>query len=324
MADLQDLLLRTSRTFALSIPRLPEPLRREVRIAYLLFRIADTFEDAAGWPLDLRLQALADFDRLLEEAERGPLPELLSEARRLAGDWTGEPPPSDHEGYLDLLASVPAVLEAHGELPSPARETIARYTSRTARGMAEFLERPAGDGRLQLSDLTELRRYCYVVAGIVGELLTELFLLEEPDLARVAGPIRERAAGFGEALQLVNILKDSSADAREGRSYVPRSLGRRPLFALARRDLEVAEEYVRLLQEGGASDGLLAFTALPVELAWRTLDRVESEGPGAKLTRPEVTEAVAALDARLGAGLPALTRTDEVEARSAPEGGRSR
>jgi farnesyl-diphosphate farnesyltransferase len=43
---LHDLLTKTSRTFALSIPELPEPTMREVTIAYLLFRIADTFEDA--------------------------------------------------------------------------------------------------------------------------------------------------------------------------------------------------------------------------------------------------------------------------------------
>ena len=41
-ALLEDLLVKTSRTFALSIPPLPEPLRSEVTIAYLLFRIADT------------------------------------------------------------------------------------------------------------------------------------------------------------------------------------------------------------------------------------------------------------------------------------------
>ena len=41
------MLTETSRTFALAIPLLPEPTRGDVTIAYLLFRIADTFEDAA-------------------------------------------------------------------------------------------------------------------------------------------------------------------------------------------------------------------------------------------------------------------------------------
>ena len=49
MIDVNDLLVKTSRTFALAIPLLPEPTRREVGLAYLLFRIADTFEDATAW-----------------------------------------------------------------------------------------------------------------------------------------------------------------------------------------------------------------------------------------------------------------------------------
>ena len=40
---LRPLLQKTSRTFALTIPLLPEPLQTDVVVAYLLFRIIDTF-----------------------------------------------------------------------------------------------------------------------------------------------------------------------------------------------------------------------------------------------------------------------------------------
>src|SRR4029077_7884562 len=62
MADLERLLIAPSRTFALAIPLLPEPTRLEVTLSYLLFRVADTFEDAASWPRSLRIEALARFD----------------------------------------------------------------------------------------------------------------------------------------------------------------------------------------------------------------------------------------------------------------------
>ena len=39
------ILPKVSRTFALTIPQLPQPLRRAVTNAYLLCRIADTIED---------------------------------------------------------------------------------------------------------------------------------------------------------------------------------------------------------------------------------------------------------------------------------------
>lgn len=311
MADLEDLLLRTSRTFALSIPRLPAPTRSEVTIAYLLFRIADTFEDAAGWPKERRSAALDDFADLLTRFEDPPasteeLQARRSLARDLATAWTAGEPPVGHTGYLDLLAACPEVLEAFADLAPGARRAIAAHTRRTALGMIDFVARHDGDGRLQLADLEDLRHYCYVVAGIVGEMLTELFLLAEPVLADRADELAERAARFGEALQLVNILKDAVDDAEEGRRYLPRLVDRATVFLLARQDLRVAADYVATLQAGGASTGLLAFTALPIQLAWGSLDRVESDGPGAKLSRDEVRATVAALEARLAAGEPAL------------------
>ncbi|MBK8057261.1 MAG: squalene/phytoene synthase family protein [Gemmatimonadetes bacterium] len=41
--------------------------------------------------------------------------------------------------------------------------------------MATFVSRET-DGPVHLRDLADLRAYCYTVAGIVGEMLTELFL----------------------------------------------------------------------------------------------------------------------------------------------------
>src|SRR6185437_825568 len=43
-----DILPRVSRTFALTIPQLPRPLRCVVTNFYLLCRIADTIEDESG------------------------------------------------------------------------------------------------------------------------------------------------------------------------------------------------------------------------------------------------------------------------------------
>src|SRR5699024_12189169 len=43
-----DILQKVSRTFALTIPQLPGPLRRVVTNAYLLCRIADTIEDESA------------------------------------------------------------------------------------------------------------------------------------------------------------------------------------------------------------------------------------------------------------------------------------
>lgn len=297
MADLEDLLIRTSRTFALSIPLLPEPTRREVTLAYLLFRIADTFEDATTWPPASRIAALDRFIGLLDH----PDPDVAASA---AASWAAEVPCAN-AGYRALLGEVPAVLRAFFELSPEAAALIREHTARTARGMAGFVARTS-DGELRLDDLADLQSYCYVVAGIVGELLTELFLLGRPGIAPLAVPLRGRARRFGEALQLVNILKDSAADAVEGRLYLPAEIDRGEILDLARRDLSEATAYVLTLQEGGAERGLVAFTALPVHLAYATLDRLEEGGPGSKLSRLEVFAIVQRLHRALDRNEPVL------------------
>ncbi len=125
------------------------------------------------------------------------------------------------------------MLDAFFALSPGAVAPIRKHVIRSAEGMASIVARTR-EGSLTLHSIPELQDYCYIVAGIVGEMLTELFLLDRPALAGVAATMRERAATFGEALQLVNILKDSEGDAREGRRYLPeevpdlRSLRPRP------------------------------------------------------------------------------------------------
>ncbi len=295
MPRLEDLLEKTSRTFALSIPVLPEPTRREVTIAYLLFRIADTFEDASHWTPEARIAALDDFERLLSDYDR-------ARAEVLARDWVARGVAS-HAGYRELMAETPFVLEAFLALSPRAVPPIREHVIRSARGMASIVARTR-EGALTLHSIPDLKDYCYLVAGIVGEMLTELFVLDRPALAPIAGFLRERAATFGEALQLVNILKDAAGDAVEGRRYLPREVPLAEVFALARRDLGVAGDYIRALQQAGAPRGIVEFTALPVRLAWAALERVEARGPGAKVSRPEVFLIVQKLKRALDRGEP--------------------
>ena len=307
--DLDLLLERTSRTFALSIPLLPEPTRNQVTVAYLLFRIADTFEDAAQWPRERRIAALHRFADMLDGEPETMDEEAAAAVEARARDWTAALP-SEHAGYLELLGATPFVLHRFFALDAAARRIVGRHTVRTARGMARFVERADDDGHLALADEADLVDYCYVVAGIVGEMLTDLFLLHRDGLAGDAEYLQARAARFGEALQLVNILKDSEADAREGRRFLPAVLDRSRVFHRARGDLEAASEYVLRLQRaqlrGDADRGLVAFTALPVQLAWATLDRVEAEGPGSKISRTDVQRIAAELEHALDAGTPAV------------------
>jgi farnesyl-diphosphate farnesyltransferase len=302
MADLDRLLDRSSRTFALSIPLLPSPTRREVSVAYLLFRIADTFEDATRWEPARRIRALAEFCALLKNPS---LPAVDAAAQRWVAD-----PPCDHEGYLELLAEAPDVFDDFLDLSPAAIAEIRDRVIASAEGMAGFVARSSPEGELRLAHVADLRAYCYVVAGIVGEMLTSLFLLDRPELSAASAFLSARAARFGEGLQLVNILKDAGSDRSEGRSYLPDGVARDEVFALARADLRDASQYVLALQQARAPRGIVGFTALPVELAWETLDRVEKHGPGSKVPRPRVALIVSRLNRDLDRNRPAVRARD--------------
>jgi farnesyl-diphosphate farnesyltransferase len=213
MPSLYDLLLKTSRTFALAIPLLPEPTRSTTCLAYLLFRVADTLEDAGTWSRVARLDALAE--------------------------WTANEA-THHDGYNELLAAVPQVLTELARAEAGIQRIVRDHALRTVRGMRETLERGDAGGNVRITTVEDLRAYCYIVAGIVGELLTELFVHDCPSLASVKDTLVENQVKFGEGLQLVNILKDQAQDAEEGRTYLPGGVLRSDIVELAREDLHLA------------------------------------------------------------------------------------
>lgn len=308
--DVSSLLEKTSRTFALAIPLLPEPTRGHVALAYLIFRIADTFEDADRWPRDRRIAALERLESLLASFD-------VAGARASAAEWLASPPCAQ-EGYLELLGKTPLVIEALARLEPLSREIVARHAARTARGMARVVGSGDERGNLRLASKQALAEYCYVVAGIVGELLTELFLHHERALSKERLALTSHARAFGEGLQLVNVLKDESADAGEGRTYLPSDLSRGELIAWAERDLDQAAAYIEALERGGAPRGYVAFTALSVALARASLGRLESGGAGSKVPRDEVMMLFGRLHAALDRGesvIPLLERVSRAAAK---------
>ncbi|MDT7835244.1 presqualene diphosphate synthase HpnD [Aquabacterium sp. OR-4] len=65
-------------------------------------------------------------------------------------------------------------------------------------------------------DFAGLRRYCHLVAGVVGEVAARIF-------GHTEAVTIEYAHRLGLALQLTNIIRDVGDDARRGRIYLPMS-----------------------------------------------------------------------------------------------------
>jgi farnesyl-diphosphate farnesyltransferase len=296
---LNDLLLRTSRTFALAIPMLPQPARREVTIAYLLFRVADIIEDGIHLSRDEKLACLERLGVLLTD-----LPRLKAHEATLALPRD----PSDNADYQALLAELPGLLAALSRQRSASHAVIVRSVQTSLSGMQRFIASGTGEGAVQISALNDLRDYCYTVAGVVGDMLTKLFLLNATWLEPARAELESHARWFGEGLQLVNILKDSAEDERAGRRFIPDEIPRSLLFQLTRADLRRAELYVDALRCAEAPRGFVAFTELPLALAWRTLDCVQTSGPGSKVPRANVLRLVAQTLAAESVADPSTTR----------------
>ena len=250
----------------------------KITLAYLIFRIADTLEDADHLHLQDRQSALYSLSDLLDD--RG---------EQAAEEWTfswNHHSISEDENYNRLLRETPQVIRGLRELDRESAQIIVRHAKRSVQGMAKVLKEAEGLGQVRLLTFQDLREYCYFVAGIVGELITELFISECQQLGN-SSVLKENGASFGEGLQLVNILKDSDADKKCGRVYLPTQTPIEEVYNLAFEDLRMAEKYVQALRDSAAPPGYIAFCDAPVQLAHATLREVKEHGPGSKVSRSE-------------------------------------
>jgi len=109
-----------------------------------------------------------------------------------------------------------------GRPQSPIARALADPVARYGLAREDFLalidgmEMDAGDA-MRAPSMAELELYCARVAGAVGLLSVRVF-------GATGETARRLALTLGEALQLVNILRDLAEDAARGRLYLPREL----------------------------------------------------------------------------------------------------
>lgn len=205
----QRMLPCVSRTFALTVPRLPDPLDDIVANAYLLCRIADSVEDDP-WLDDRVRRELHD---LLPEVVDQPA--AATRFAHLAAGSLSEATPADER---DLASNTERVARIARGFTAADRRAVVGCLREMCYGMQQYRNR-AGGG---LNDLADMELYCHYVAGVVGEMLTELFCNHDPEIAAVREPLRAHADAFGLGLQMTNILKDVWDDLEEQRCWLPR------------------------------------------------------------------------------------------------------
>jgi farnesyl-diphosphate farnesyltransferase len=220
------MLEKTSRTFALNIRVLPPGLRRQVLLAYLFCRMADTLEDDSDLDETVKVRLLESFRGLFPP---GPAREARGLEGRIASFRALLPPEWGESDRWDrlLVHHCHWILPQLSEFPAPAVDAISRCVDEMGSGMIDFTRKQARtrDGQVLIETVGDLDQYCYYVAGTVGNLLCDLFTLHSPLIgAKRAKSLRALSVSFGLGLQLTNILKDVQEDKGRNVSYIPSAL----------------------------------------------------------------------------------------------------
>jgi farnesyl-diphosphate farnesyltransferase len=242
-----------SRTFALSVDLLEEPVSSWVCTGYLLCRIADTVEDDPAIPPRVRADLLETYDAVLDPDDGTDVPAFLEAVEPVR--------PADGGADWRFVDETDRVFRVFDSFPAEVAGAMRPVVREMAGGMAEFLRRYADEGGLRLRTVEELEDYCWYVAGTVGEMFTNLL-----DCYGTSGPTPDPddARSFALLLQLVNIAKDVRADYEtENNVYLPAEW--------------LAEEGV-----GHAAVGEPGRTAGVARVVRRLVDHAEAYAPGAR------------------------------------------
>ena len=298
----QDSILQgVSRTFALTIPELPAPLARVVANAYLLCRIADTIEDDKHLPFAEKRRLSERFIRVVAGTDS---------SASFAADFHARLSTTATAAERDLVENTARVIRITHSFNARQRAALERCIRIMADGMSRYQEENVVNG---LRDQEDMDNYCYFVAGVVGEMLTELFCDYSPEIDRHRDQLMTLAVSFGQGLQMTNILKDIWDDRKRGMCWLPREVFSRygsdltaisgadtdgkfqqalgHLIGVARSHLANALQYTLLIP--GEEQGLRRFCLWAIGMAVLTLRKINTNrsfrsGQEVKISRNSV------------------------------------
>lgn len=226
----------------------------------MLCRIVDTIEDA----VDLSPQSKQTLSALFLDAvlEKAPVETFVQSCLEALKNYS-------NQSELDLIAHTPTVLRILHTCSSADRQAVSRCVSIMSEGMSYFHGKQNQNG---LKDLAEFEEYCYVVAGVVGELLTTIFGNHSLAFKEQMIGHEDLAIAFGQALQMTNILKDSPEDKARGVSWKPVNVSQADLLKIAYQKLQDSLNYILLIPKQEL--GMRRFCFLAFGLAVMTLSKI--------------------------------------------------
>jgi farnesyl-diphosphate farnesyltransferase len=290
------ILKSVSRSFYLTIRLLPRPLREPISLAYLLARATDTIADTSEIPAASRLTTLLTLARVIS----GELEfEAVTDSLR---DFAAR---QSHPNERRLIEHLPACIDRLASMESADRADVRAVLGTIVRGQELDLRRFGGPAAIvSLQGAAELDEYTYLVAGCVGDFWTKLGFRHFRTFAnRPPNEMSQLGIEYGKGLQLINVLRDTGADSRTGRCYLPaKELAAAPAADVFSRWLTKAEKQLTAGIDycAALTNWRVRFaTALPALIGARTLAHLRKAGAEAfsrkiKVPRKDVRRILAA------------------------------
>ncbi len=218
---LHDVLKQVSRSFYLTLAVLPGCVAKQVGLAYLFARAADTIADAGRMDRGTRATLLRQLK--LQFVQEPCNREEIKAIQAMTASQQG------HPGERTLLEHLDRCFEVYENLAPDDQAEIRQVLPILISGMEMDLDRFPGESEAELaalSSLEDLDLYTYKIAGCVGEFWTNIMYAHLPRIRRSWDRESKIRTGirFGKGLQLTNILKDLSKDLGRGRCYIPLEL----------------------------------------------------------------------------------------------------
>lgn len=204
-----------SRSFAFCIDELQGDFRNQVALAYLLLRVLDTLEDSPWSTVDQKIHALNIFTQEISKEDPKEYSHEDKEATDVSKEWKDIQQVMQSLGISSaekkLMQSSDLLFQDFKKLNPDSKDILRNTILTMSSGMADFNK----TSPLLVKNIFELDRYCFFVAGIVGELLERLHRKGDEEVQNL-----HKAIHFGLFLQKVNILKDQLQDQELGRFFV--------------------------------------------------------------------------------------------------------
>lgn len=257
--EARQFLKETSRTFYIPITYLPKGLQEAVASAYLCMRAIDEIEDHPELPAKDKSHLLLSIHQILQK-------------------------PFNEDTFIDLFepyqSTLPEVTLKLSDwikvCPSGIDERVLDATAKMAKGMEKWVQK---DWVIVTEE--DLDDYTYYVAGLVGVMLSDIWKWYDGTETE-----EHLAIAFGRGLQAINILRNYKEDKTRGVNFFPEGWELDDMFTYARRNLELADVYIKDLR----TKDIIAFCKIPLVLAHGTLKAL-MEGKD-KMSRIDVLKAV--------------------------------